>query len=162
MPLYGGSRDQSFKRRVNRSFMNRTVGQEVLYYKLSLKDTVVNIYGESKNKMYYQPILVTCRIDRQPQTADEADYGPTTERVVDFNFLRDDLIQINLVPEKGDIILWDEAYYEVNNTIEDQLLVGKDPDHSLQSGMEKFGNSLSIICKSQLTRVNKLNLVKVR
>lgn len=162
MPLYGGARDQSFKRRVNRSFMNRTVGQEVLYYKLSLADTVVNIYGESKSKMYYQPILVTCSVDRQPQTSTDIEAGPNTDRQVSFNFLRDDLIALNLLPEKGDVIVWNESYYEVDLPVEDQLLVGKDPDYSLQSGLEKFGNSLSIMCQSHLTNVNRLNLVKVR
>lgn len=162
MPLYGGTKDQSFKRRVNRSFINRTVGTEVLYYKLSLAETTVNVYGESKKKMYFTPILITCLIDRLPQTSDEGDYGPTSNREVNFNFLRDDLIPLNLLPEKGDIIVWNESYFEVNNIVEDQLLVGKDPDHSLQSGLENFGRSLSIICQCQQTHVNRLNITESR
>jgi hypothetical protein len=162
MAMYGGPRDTSLKRRINRSFINRTVSEEVVYYKLSLADTVYDIYGDSKAKMYMNPILLTCIVDRQPQTNEDADYGVNTNRLVNFNILKDDLIDLVLVPEKGDIITWNESYYEVGNIVEDQLLVGKDPNYSLQSGLEKFGSSWSIICECHLTHINRLNLVESR
>lgn len=162
MAMYSGQRDTSFKRRINRSFINRTVSEEVIYYKLSLADTVYNIYGESKKKMYMQPVMLTCIVDRQPQTNEDADYGVNTNRLVNFNMLKDDLIDLHLVPEKGDIITWNEGYYEVDNIVEDQLLVGKDPNYSLEQGLEKFGASWSIICEAHLTHINRLNIVQSR
>ena len=160
--MYGSIRDTSFKRRVARSFINRTVSEEVIYNKLSLPDTVYDIYGDSKAKMYLNPVMLTCIVDRQPQTNEDADYGTNTNRLVNFNFLKDDLIPLALVPEKGDIITWNESYFEVNNVVEDQLLVGKDDNYALENGLGNFGRSWSIICEAHLTHINRLNIVTSR
>jgi hypothetical protein len=140
--------------------MNRIIAEEVVYYKLSLKETQYNIYGESKNKMYNQPILLTCLYEVQDQSSDDAEYGKSKAQQVDYRFLRDDLIDLNLVPESGDIISWQESYYEVDLVVENQRVVGKNPEYSLQSDLEKYGESWSIICKTHLTNVNKLNIIK--
>lgn len=162
MALYGGRRDTAFKRLINRSFINRTVSQEVGYYKLSIAETVYDIYGDSKAKMYFEPVLLTCIVDRLPQIAEEDVYGSSTIRNMNFNFLRDDLVDLALVPEKGDIIMWNESYFEVGNVVQDQLAVGKDPDYALEAILDSFGNSLSIICECHLTHVNRLNIVQSR
>jgi hypothetical protein len=162
MALYSSARDISFKRRVTRSFMRAIVSEECVYYKLSLADTVYDIYGDSKAKMYFSPVLLVCTIERNPQENENLDAGTTTNRLIDFAFLKDDLIDLSLVPEKGDIIMWNESYYEVDLPVEDQLLSGKDPNYALQAGLEKFGASWSIICQSHLTNINKLNIVQSR
>jgi hypothetical protein len=160
MALFGGPRARSFFRHHNRQLLNRVIAQEVLYYKLSLKETEVNIYGESKNKMYYQPILLTCLIEAQEQTSEDADYGKSRTQLNNFRFLRDDLIDLNLYPEAGDIIIWQESYYEVDLIVENQRVMGKNPEYSLQADLEKYGESWSMICRAHLTGVNKLNIIK--
>lgn len=160
--MFGGARDISLKRTIARSFINKTVSQEVIYYKLSLSETTYDIYGDSKKKMYMQPTLITCIVNRQPQESDNIEMGVTTNRLIDFAFLKDDLIDINLVPEKGDIIVWNESYYEVDLPVENQLIVGKDSNYSLQSGLEEYGRSWSIICQCFLTSVNRLNIIEAR
>lgn len=162
MAMYNSARDVSFKRKVARSFMGRTVSIEVLYYKLSLSDTVYDIYGDSKAKMYFDPVLLVCSLERNPQTSDDGEYGTSTSRLNNFAFLKDDLIDLNLVPEKGDIIMWNESPFEVDLAVEDQLLSGKDPNYSLEAGLEKFGASWSIICESHLAHINRLNIVESR
>lgn len=160
MALFGGPRARSFFRHHNRQLLNRVIAQEVLYYKLSLKETEVNIYGESKNKMYYQPVLLTCLIEAQEQTSEDADYGKSRTQLNNFRFLRDDLIDLNLYPEAGDIIVWQESYYEVDLIVENQRVMGKNPEYSLQADLEKYGESWSMICRAHLTGVNKLNIIK--
>jgi len=162
MALYGRLKDSAFIRRVNRDFINRVVGEEVGYYKLSLSDTTVDIYGESSNKMYFNPILLTCIVQRNPQSNVQESYGNSTDRQIDFAFLKPDLIPIGLVPEKGDIIMWNESYYEVEIPIEDQLFVGKDPNYALTTSNQNYGMSLSIICQCHLTHVNRLNIIQSR
>lgn len=158
MALYLRDRDASFVRRVNREFISKIVGQEVGYYKIDLESTVVDIYGDTKKKFYYNPILVSCLIGRQAQTASEMPYGTDNNQPIDFRFLRDDLVDIQLVPEKGDIVMWEESYYEVDNVIDNELLSGKNPEYAISEDMDKFGNSLSIICQAHLTRVNNTNI----
>ncbi len=160
MAIYGGIRARSFFRHHNRQLMNRIIAEEVLYYKMALSETKYNMYGESKEKRYHQPILLTCLYAVNDQTSQDLDYGKSRAQQIDFRFLRDDLIDLSIVPEAGDIISWQESYYEVDLVIENQRVVGKNPEYSLQSDLEDYGESWSMICRSHLTTVNTLNIVK--
>ena len=160
MALYGGIRARSFFRHHSRQIVNRIVAEEVLYYKLSLSETRYNIYGESKNKMYEQPILIACFYAVDDQTSEDQTFGKSIAQTAEFRFLRDDLIDINLIMEPGDIVCLKESYYEVDLVVENQFIMGKNPEYSLESDLEKYGESWSIKCKSHLTGVNKLNLIK--
>ena len=110
--------------------------------------------------MYNQPILIACLYLVDQQVSDDETYGKSVAQTAEYRFLRDDLIDLNLVPEAGDIICWQEAYYEVDIAIENQFIMGKNPEYSLESDLEKYGESWSIICKTHLTGVSKLNLIK--
>jgi hypothetical protein len=160
MSLYGGIRARSFFRHHNRQLIRKIIAEEVLYYKFSLSETKYNIYGESKNKIYFNPILLTCLYQVQDQVSQDAEYGKSKAQQVDFKFLRQDLIDLQLLPEAGDIICWQESYYEVDLTVENQRVMGKNPEYALESDLEKYGESWSIICKSHLTNVNTLNIIK--
>jgi hypothetical protein len=162
MALFTQQRDISFFRHVNRELMSRIISQQVLYYKLALEKTAVNSYGESKGKFYYDPLMLTCLIDRPDSTTEDAEYGATTITDRIYRFLKDDLIQLNLVPERGDIIAFHESYYEVDHVLENQFIGGKVPEYSLQSDLDKFGSSWSMMCYSHLTSITKLNIIKAR
>jgi hypothetical protein len=162
MPLFTQQRDISFFRHVNRELINRIICQEFGYYKLSLKDTPTNSYGESKGKYYYDVVLLTGLVERPELSTEDAEYGASTIASKVFRFLRDDLILLNLVPERGDIIMYNEAYYEVDNTNENQFIGGKAPEHYLEPALEKFGSSWSVSCETHITSINKLNIVNFR
>lgn len=162
MALFTQQRDISFFRHVSRELLNRIICQEVTYYKLSLDKTATNSYGESKSKYYFTPILLTTLVDRTDQTTDDAEYGGSTVKNKRFRFLRDDLILLNLVPERGDIIGSNKGYYEVDNVVENQYIGGKYPEYHLEPELEKFGSSWSLICDAHLSSVNKLNIINPR
>jgi hypothetical protein len=168
MALYGGKRDISLFRRLNRELMGDIISQQCVVYKLNLYETKFNLYGESSgDKFYSPPIIVNVLIDRGDQTFTQDDMGTSSEREVSFRFLRDDLVDANLVMELGDIIMYYDSYYEVNNIVTNQLILGKDPDYPynenpLNPGLEDFGNSLSIICKTHIVPSDKVGLSKER
>jgi len=70
----------------------------------------------------------------------------------------------NLVIEVGDIIGWNESYYEIDSTVENQFFLDKNPDTTKESKeysrdvLDKFGSSLSIICSAHLTRRSALSI----
>jgi hypothetical protein len=160
MALYGGPRARSFFRHHSRQLVNRIVAEEILDYKLSLGETKYNIYGESKNKMYEQPILIACFYAVEDQVSEDQSFGKSIGQLAEFRFLREDLIDINTVMEVGDIVYLKEAYYEVDLVVENQFIMGKNPEYSLEADLEKYGESWSIKCKTHLTGINKLNIVK--
>lgn len=162
MPLFGSQHDFRLIRRMNRELLQDIIEQEVGFYKLSLNETISNIYGEALEKTYYSPVKLHCLITRGDQVITVDDFGPDLNRQSSFAFLRDDLTDIDLVPEVGDIILWHENYYEVDTVRENQLFVGKDDSYSLTDYGAKFGESISIICDTHLTRADRVGITQVR
>jgi len=177
MALFGGNRDISLFRHLNRELMNNIIQQQVGYYKINLDKTVSNLYGESTSKTYNNPVLINCLIDRGDIESKTEDTGMDIVRNMKFKFLRDDLAGIdlsteldndgkgftyNIVPEMGDVILWNNNYYEVETVNENQLIVGKDPSYSYSSDTDDFGSSWSIILDALYIRPEKLGLVQSR
>jgi hypothetical protein len=89
------------------------------------------------------------------------DFGPDLQRNLSFAFLRDDLVDTNLIPEVGDIIMIYEQYYEVDIVKENQYFFGKDPSYNYGRS-DKFGASISIVCDTHLTRADKLGILPAR
>ena len=177
MSLYGENRDISLFRHLNRELINNIIEQKVGYYKLVLDRTLPNMYGESTSKTYNDPVLLNCLIERGDTEPKTDDFGMDITRNIKCRFLRDDLAGIdlstelpadgkgftyNIVPEVGDVILWNNDYYEVNNANENQLIVGKDPLYSYSSDNDSYGSSWSIIVECFYIRPEKLGITKER
>jgi len=63
--------------------------------------------------------------------------------------------------------MYNEAYWEVDNTNANQYFVGKDPDYPynpnpLNPGLEDFGSSISIICQTHYTPADKVQITRER
>jgi hypothetical protein len=177
MSLYGENRDISLFRHLNRELINNIIEQKVGYYKINLNKTTSNVYGESSKKTYNDPVLLNCLIERGDTEAVTDDFGMDITRTIKCRFLRDDLAGIdlstelpadgkgfayNIVPEVGDVVLWNNDYYEVNNANENQLVVGKDPSYSYASQTDAFGSSWSIIVECFYIRPEKLGISRER
>ena len=176
MSLFGTSRDVSLIRHINRELINNIIEQQVGYYKINLEKTESNIYGESNGKkVYNDPVLINCLIERTDRTTSVDEFGPDINKIVKFRFLKDDLagndisvelgadgrgFTYNIVPEVGDVILWNENYYEVDGTVENQLFVGKSPQYAYSNNNTDFGTSLSIICSTHYMRPERLGLTQ--
>ena len=183
MALYGEARDISFFRHINRELMANIISQQCVYYKFDLGETKVNIYGEaSTGKYYHPPVLLNALIERQDQQYRESDLGVNFNWGITFKFLRDDLLDrnkdfnkdwqfastygANLVPEVGDIIMYNQGYYEVDSTNANQYFVGKNPAYPYtdstgtnilnETDLHLFGSSISIICSTHYVPADKL------
>lgn len=148
--------------RVARELVHNVVSQQIGYYKVVLTDTQPNVYGEALVKQYLGPVLLNCLITRGDFSIVIDNFGPDSRREVDFSFIRADLVEVNVVPEVGDIIMYNELYYEVDNVNENQLFLGKDPSYSYSAGLDNFGNSVSIILNTHLTSPERLGIAQHR
>ena len=162
MALFGGSRDISLFKNISKELINDIIQTEIAYYKFALEQTSTNVYGESPSKNYYEPLKIASLINRQDQLWSSDDFGPDVNQIINFRFLKQELKDINLVPEVGDILLFKNNFYEVDTRVENQLILGKDPDYAISTGATDFGNSHSIILTGHLSRVEKLNLIPLR
>ena len=162
MALFGGSRDISLFNTISKELINDIIQIEVGYYKFVLERTSVNVYGESEGKVFYEPVRIAYLMKKEDQAWSSDDFGSDVDQTIDFRFLKQELKDINLVPEVGDILLFKNNFYEIDTRVENQLLLGKDPDYAISTGATDFGNSHSIILTGHLSRVEKLNLIPLR
>lgn len=158
MALFGSVRDAGMIIGVAQEFVANVVTEQIGYYKVILPATQPNVYGEALVKDYIGPVLLNCLIVRNDFTTITDSFGPDSRRDVDFRFLKVDLEYANVVPETGDIIMYQELYYEVDNTNENQLFLGKNPQYAYSEGLDQFGASISIICNTHLTSPERLGI----
>lgn len=185
MALFGTKRDFSLFRHINRELMGDIITQQCSFYKYKIEETKVNIYGEAaEEKFYMGPVLLNCLVDRKDQEYPETDLGTDFDWGVTFKFLRDDLLKASedfnenydtgdhnygadLVPEVGDIVLYQEGYYEVDKVISNQYFAGKNPDYPNEPGnfnpdLEDYGRSISIICETHYVPADKVGITRER
>jgi len=162
MALFGTVRDAGMIVGVAQEFVGNVVTQQIGYYKVILQDTPPNVYGEATVKEYIGPVLINCLIVRGDYTMVTDNFGPDSRRDVQFRFLKADLEIANVVPEVGDVVMYNELYYEVDNTNENQYFLGKDPAYSYSQGLNQFGASISIVCFAHLTSPERLGITQQR
>ena len=168
MALFGGTRDVSLIKKINRELMGNIITQQCAFYKYRLEQTTINLYGEaSGGKFFDGPTLFNALISRQDQSQPESDLGVDFKWGIEFRFLRADLVDAEVVAEIGDIILYQEGYYEVTNINSNQYFVGKNPSYPnatnpLNPGLEGFGGNLSTICNTIYVPGDKLGITQER
>ena len=189
MALFGTQRDVSLFRHLNRELLWDIITQQCVYYQLKTAETKVNIYGEASGARYYEaPVLLNTLIERGDNLSPIDDFGVNYDRPMTFRFLRDDLrgknpvnsgggpdvgnyentpYGTNIYPDVGDIIMWENSYWEINNTNDNQLFVGKDPAYPydtnpLNPGLENYGTNLSIICSAHYVPADKVQITRER
>jgi hypothetical protein len=195
MALYGGARDISMFRRVNRELMGNIISEEVIYYKYKVGPTNTNMYGEAyEGRNFLDPVMLFTLAEIGPQESPVSDLGVDFTWTMTFRFLRDDLLsklnsanqgqgfgtfQQNPVvqygaeihPEVGDIIQYQNGYWEVDNTNATQFFTGKDPEYPyydaagqnpLNPGLENFGYNVEVRCDCHYVPSDRVNIILSR
>jgi hypothetical protein len=160
MALFGGMRDAKFLASINRELLNAIIDTEIEFFKLHVESSNSNIYGESERKSYYDSILIPCLITKESKTSTMDDYGQTYTRTAQFGVSRDVLERADFYPEVGDIIFWDNEYYEVDNVDSNQYFVGKNPE-TWPNG-ENHGYSVSVLIDTHATRQTPQSISNIR
>lgn len=140
MPRFSLDRDIKFFESISKELVDSVIETTVVLYKLVVSDAKTNLYGESLNKSYYTGLKCTSVIDRNDTSVSYEGFGPDSQQSVEFRFNRFTLKEKDFYPEIGDIILHNDAYFEVDNVREDQLVAGQ------------TGDKFSIICSTFMTR----------
>jgi len=160
MALFGGYRDAKFLASVNAELLNAIVDTEIEFFKLIVEQSNSNLYGESEKKSYYNSILIPCLITKDEKSGKMDDYGHSYTRTSQFAISRDILERANFFPEVGDIVFWDNEYYELDGVDANQYFVGKNPE-TWPNG-SNHGYSVSVVCNAHATRQTAQQISNIR
>jgi len=120
---------------MNKELIDEIIGQSVDIYKVSIDDTDENIYGESTTKYYEVGFRVNCLISYESEVLQD-DFGTDVDANMEMSFQRNNLASgsLNFYPEVGDIVDWNNFYWEINGITEPQLIAGNpDYNHSIKA-----------------------------
>tara|TARA_Y100000593_G_scaffold84612_1_gene160335 strand:+ start:45 stop:515 length:471 start_codon:yes stop_codon:yes gene_type:complete len=111
---------------MNEELIDDIVGQAVDIYKVNLENTDENVYGESATKIYDTGFRVNCLIDFNEPDVEMEDYGSDLNSKIEMYFQRNNLASgsLNFYPEIGDIVDWNDFYWEISSVTEPQLIAG--------------------------------------
>lgn len=163
MPLFGSRSDARLINSITRELFHNYISNEVELYKLALNETEVNLYGESNNKTYFQPIRLFSNITKDEPSFNDTDAGMDMTQTLKFAFLKYDLIEKNAMISEGDIIKFDQRYYEVDNAFNTQYFMGRnDKTHLITTeGRDgAFGLDISVVAQTHLVRLSQINIVE--
>lgn len=144
-------RDLRLVHSFNSELINDWIQTLCTIYKLCPEETVINVYGEAsstRGKVYYPGKQVECLSEFSPSTTNYDEFGPDKKKVVNFRFVELFMKQLNLYPEVGDVIMWDNQFFELSNNIQEQYIGGQED------------KNLSIICETFLVRLSGLNILE--
>jgi len=181
-------------RRINRELMGNIISEEVIYYKYNVTTTKTNMYGESaEGRNFADPVILFALVEVGDSISPVSDLGVDFSWPLTFRFLIDDLVDklnsanqgqgfgpfqsqpiqygASIQPAVGDIIKYQNGYWEVDNTNTTQFFVGKDPaypyyddagNNPLNDGLENFGYNVGIECVCHYVPSDRLNIINSR
>jgi hypothetical protein len=146
MPKFVLARDIEFFRSISRELVDTVIQTAIVLFKVNVYDSKVNIYGESLNKTWYPGVEMYCIIDKEPEGISYEGFGPDSSQTITFKLDKLTCEDKGIYPEIGDMIYFDQSYYEIDNTNEVQFLGGQP------------SNNYSIVCTAFMSRKSDLNI----
>ena len=127
------------------------INQQVVLYKVSAHDTQTNLYGEATGgKRWKDGVKFACLVEADDFDWQTDEFSADEQQNASFHVLRQTLIDLSLVPEIGDVIEWNWAYFEINSINENQLVGGQQD------------NNWSVTCGTFRVRFSNLNIERIR
>lgn len=139
-------RDLAFMESISQELVDNVVDTTMVLFKLIVGKTPTNLYGESLKKTYYKGVVTTGLIERGDTQVAYEGFGPDTNQTAIFKFNKFTLKATGFYPEVGDLVYHNDAYFEIDNVNEDQLIGGQ------------TYNKYSIVCSTFMTRISNIQI----
>ena len=125
-PFFIPQKEFDLINQMNEELIDEIVGQSVDIYKVNIERTEDNLYGESTAKYYDIGFRVNCLINYNEPEIVQEEFGADLNSSIEMFFQRENLSSgsLNFYPENGDIVDWNDYYWEINGTTEPQLFAG--------------------------------------
>jgi hypothetical protein len=137
-PLFAGKKERDLIKQVNDELIERVIGQQILYYPISLEHTNFHdLYGEAMVKSFLPPIRVYALVNFGGlQTGFMNNVGIDKDTTISIKFHKRRLTEDqDLFVRVGDFVLYGDIYYEITSLVEPKQLFGQ-IDHKFEIGAE--------------------------
>ena len=126
-PLFLGEKERNLVKQVNDELIERVIGQQILYYSISLEHTNFHsLYGEAIKKTFLPPIRVYALIDWEGHETSTTNFGVDRRSSLSVHFHKRRLTtDQDLFVREGDFVLYNDNYYEIVTLKEPKLLFGQ-------------------------------------
>lgn len=125
-PLFLGEKERNLVKQVNDELIERVIGQTVTYYPISREHTNYNLYGESIQKTFLNPIKVQALVKWEGSTTTTEAFGVDRRTSIIVQFHKRRLTEDQgLSVREGDFVLYGDTFYEIVTLSEPKLLFGQ-------------------------------------
>tara|TARA_Y100000816_G_C25841381_1_gene439697 strand:+ start:115 stop:603 length:489 start_codon:yes stop_codon:yes gene_type:complete len=132
-PLFLGEKERDLVKQVNDELIERVIGQQVLYYPISLDHTNFHpLYGEAIEKTFLPPVRVYALVDWEGQETSNTSAGIDKRSSITVHFHKRRLTEDqDLFVREGDFVLYGSFYYEIVTLNETKEIFGQ-VDHKME------------------------------
>lgn len=126
-PLFLGEKERDLVKQVNDELIERVIGQQVLYYPISIEHTNYHpVYGEAINKNFLSPVRVYALVEWGGLETSTDKYGLDKLYSLTVHFHKRRLTEDqDLYVREGDFLLYDDDYYEIVKLVEPREIFGQ-------------------------------------
>ena len=114
-PLFLGKKERDLVKQVNDELIERVIGQEVIYYPISLPETRFHpLYGEAREKTFLPPIRVYALVEWGGYETKISSLGIDKRLSITVKFHRRRLTEDqDLYIREGDFVLYGSDFFEI-------------------------------------------------
>jgi hypothetical protein len=127
-PLFLGAKERDFVKQVNDELIERTIGQQIVYYPLDLDRTDYHpLYGEAIKKSFSPPIRVFALVEWDEYSTEYVEnVGLDKKSTIKIHFHHRRLTEDqDLFVREGDFILYGLNFYEIVQLEEPKQIFGQ-------------------------------------
>ena len=132
-PLFLGEKERDLVKQVNDELIERVIGQQVLYYPISLDHTDFHpLYGEAIEKTFLPPVRIYALVEWEGQETSNTSAGIDKRSSITVHFHKRRLTEDqDLFVREGDFVLYGSFYYEIVTLNETKEIFGQ-VDHKME------------------------------
>ena len=126
-PLFLGKKERDFVKQVNDELIERSIGQGIFYYPISMEHTNFHpMYGEAIEKTYLPPVRVYALVMWEGFVTETTNLGIDRRPSIIVHFHKRRLTEDqNLFVREGDFVRYGSIYYEIVKINEPKQLFGQ-------------------------------------
>tara|TARA_Y100000593_G_scaffold34663_1_gene68071 strand:- start:418 stop:903 length:486 start_codon:yes stop_codon:yes gene_type:complete len=126
-PLFVGRKERDLVKQVNDELIERVIGQQIVYYPVSLEHTNFHpLYGEAIAKTFLPPVRVYALVDWEGQETETSNFGIDKKSSISVHFHKRRLVEDqDLFVREGDFVLYGKLFYEIVTLAEPKQIFGQ-------------------------------------